>query len=227
MTTMKQTLTDMETAIPGLYASAPHPLPFAPSLHIRAFVLRREPGNLLVYAAPTVEAHADAIAAMGGISRQYLNHWHEASFGGASVATTFEAPLLCHVNERESVADHLTVGATFSERAVLDGDFELIPTPGHTSGATAYLWDTGRHRLLFTGDTIYLSDGEWRAAVLPGSSDRDLYTASLELIRELDFDVLVPWAATAGRPCLAITDPADRRRRVDEILDRVRHGADH
>jgi glyoxylase-like metal-dependent hydrolase (beta-lactamase superfamily II) len=227
MTAMKQTLTDMETAIPGLYASAPHPLPFAPSLHIRAFVLRREPGNLLVYAAPTVEAHADAIEAMGGISRQYLNHWHEASFGGDSVAVTFKAPLLCHANEREPVADHLTVGDTFSERAMLDGDFELIPTPGHTSGATAYRWDTGRHRLLFTGDTIYLSDGEWRAAVLPGSSDRDLYTASLELIRELDFDVLVPWAATAGQPCLAITDPADRRRRIDEILDRVRHGADH
>ena len=37
-----------------LHASRPDPLPFAPSLHIRAFVLEREPGNLLIYAAPTV-----------------------------------------------------------------------------------------------------------------------------------------------------------------------------
>jgi glyoxylase-like metal-dependent hydrolase (beta-lactamase superfamily II) len=224
---MKETLTNMETAIPGLYASAPHPLPFAPSLHIRAFLLRRDPGNLLVYAAPTIQAHADAIETMGGISRQYLNHWHEAAFGGDRVATTFNAPLLCHVNERESVANHLPVDDTFSERAVLDGDFELIPTPGHTSGTTAYLWDSGRHRLLFTSDTIYLSDGEWRAAVLPGSSDRDLYTESLELIRELDFDVLVPWAATAEQPYHAITDPQDARSRIDAILDRVRRGEDH
>jgi len=63
--------------------------------------------------------------------------------------------------------------------------------------------------------------------VLPGSSDRDLYTESLELIRELDFDVLVPWAATGGQPYHAITDPEDRRRRIDAILDRVRHGEDH
>ena len=45
-------------------------------------------------------------------------------------------------------------------------DFEVIPIPGHTSGATAYLWDGGGHRCLFTGDTLYLREGEWVAAVL-------------------------------------------------------------
>jgi hypothetical protein len=48
---MNQELVHMETVIPGLYASAPEPLPFAPSLDIRAFLLRREQGNLLVYSA--------------------------------------------------------------------------------------------------------------------------------------------------------------------------------
>jgi hypothetical protein len=33
---------DIETTIPGLYASAPAPLPFAPSLRVRAFLLRRD-----------------------------------------------------------------------------------------------------------------------------------------------------------------------------------------
>ena len=108
---------------------------------------------------------------------------------------------------------------------MLDDDFEVIPTPGHTSGATAYLWDSGEHRLLFTGDTIYLNEGEWVAAVL-ASSDRGLYIESLELIRELDFDALVPWAATGGRPYHALTDKADARRRIDAILERVRSGED-
>ncbi|MBA2256658.1 MAG: MBL fold metallo-hydrolase, partial [Thermoleophilaceae bacterium] len=80
---------------------------------------------------------------------------------------------------------------------------------------------------LFTGDTIYLNDGEWIAAMLEGSSDRDDYVKSLELIRALDFDVLVPWAATGGRPYHAFTDRADARLRIDTILERLRRGEDH
>ena len=59
------------------------------------------------------------------------------------------------------------------------------------------------------------------------SSDRDAYIHSLELIRGLDFDVLVPWAASAGEPYLATTDRVDRERRIDAILDRLRRGEDH
>jgi hypothetical protein len=50
------------------------------------------------------------------------------------------------------------------------------------------------------------------------SSDREKITASMELIRELEFDVLVPWAATAGDPWWAITDRADTRQRIDKAL---------
>jgi glyoxylase-like metal-dependent hydrolase (beta-lactamase superfamily II) len=81
----------------------------------------------------------------------------------------------------------------------------------------------GQHRFLFTGDTIFLKDGEWVAAVL-GSSDRDAYIESLELLRGLDFDVLVPWIASEGQPYYAVTSRADARRRVDAILERVRSG---
>jgi hypothetical protein len=214
--------TAMSTAVPGLHASTPEPLPFAPSLEIRAFLLRRARGNLLIYSTTGLESDQAAIAELGGISRHYLNHRHEALFASDSV----EAPLFVHENERRSVAKAYTVGATFTERHLLDNDFEVIPTPGHTSGATAYLWDSGEHRLLFTGDTIYLDRGEWVAAVLE-SSDRELYIESLELLRELDFDLLVPWAATTGDAFYAATDKADAQRRIDAILDRVRSGEDH
>ena len=96
----------------------------------------------------------------------------------------------------------------------------------HTSGATAYLWDSGQHRCLFTGDSLYLRDGEWVAAVLE-SSDRASYVESLALIKELEFDLLVPWAATAGQPFHAVTDKKDARRRIDAILERLRGGGDH
>jgi glyoxylase-like metal-dependent hydrolase (beta-lactamase superfamily II) len=215
------TAAGLDLAIDGLYASSPQTLPFAPSLEIRAFLLRRERGNLLLYSNANLDADAPAIAELGGVSRQYLNHRHEAMFSPDSVG----APLFVHEGERASVERRRRVRATFSRRHALDDDFEVIPTPGHTSGATAYLWDNGEKRLLFTGDTIVLSDGDWVAAVLD-SSERDAYVESLELIRGLDFDVLVPWAASAGGPYIALTDPEDARVRVDAILERVRAGDD-
>ncbi len=60
-----------------------------------------------------------------------------------------------------------------------------------------------------------------RGAVL---ERREAYVRSLELIRELDFDVLVPWAATRGEPYIAFTDRADARRRVAAIIERLRRG---
>ena len=211
----------LENPLPGLYATPPSPLPFAPSLEVRAFLLRRDRGNVLVYSAPGVTGAAQALEALGGVSRQYLNHGHEAAFGDDLLGV----PLFVHTGDRDAVARHRAVRASFSTRHALDDDLEVIPTPGHTPGATAYLWDSGRHRFLFTGDTIYLDQGEWVAAVL-GSSDRARYIQSLELIRGLDFDVLVPWAATAGGDFLEATSAGDARRRIDAILERLRRGGD-
>jgi glyoxylase-like metal-dependent hydrolase (beta-lactamase superfamily II) len=207
----------MESPVAGLYASRPETLPFAPSLEVRAFLLERSRGNILIYSVPELEAEAEAIESLGGISRQYLNHGHEAMFASDWVS----APLFVHEADRDAVEGTHHVRGSFSRRHVLDEDFEVIPTPGHTPGASAYLWDMGEHRMLFTGDTIFLRGGEWRTAVL-GSSDRASYLESLELIRDLDFDLLVPWAAGVGESYVAHTDQADAHRRISRLMDRIR-----
>jgi glyoxylase-like metal-dependent hydrolase (beta-lactamase superfamily II) len=199
--------------IRGIQPSTPQALPFAPSLEVRAFVLERKAGNLLVYSTDQLEDPQD-------VSRWYLNHRHEAMFVSGAVT----APLFVHERERRSVERKVHVRATFSRRHTLDDDIEVIPTPGHTPGATAYLWDSGEHRFLFTGDTIFLSGGEWVAAVLE-SSDRAAYLDSLALMRELDFDVLVPWATSVGELPYAVTSQADARRRIEAMIERVRAGA--
>ena len=214
-------LTKLDRVVPGLHATSPQPLPFAPSLHVRAFVLERSQGNILIYSTTELERDVPAIDDLGGVSRRYLNHWHEAMF-----ATGLDAPLFVHEREQPAVEERMHVRGTFSRRHLLDDDFEVIPTPGHTGGATAFLWDTGDHRALFTGDSIYLDRGDWVAAVLEGSSDRDAYLESLELIRGLDFDVLVPWAASAGEPYHAVTSRAEALRRIDAIVERLRRGED-
>lgn len=215
---MKQELIHMETQIEGLYASPPEPLPFAPDLHIRAFLLRRSRGNVLIYSVSGLESEA---APLGGITRWYLNHGHEAMFMAEGVT----APLFVHEADAAPVAAKHHVRGTFSRRHMLDEDLEVIPTPGHTPGATAYLWDSGSHRFLFTGDTIYFDHGEWVAAVLE-SSDRAAYLESLEHIAGLDFDVLVPWAATGGQPYFAVTSRAEAASRIGAIAERVRSGED-
>jgi glyoxylase-like metal-dependent hydrolase (beta-lactamase superfamily II) len=217
---MKEVL-NVDAAFDALYALRAQPLPFEPSLVIRAFLLRRDPGNLLIYSVNGLEEETARIAHVGGVTRQYLNHWHEAMFANQRVS----APLFVHEEDLSLAAARTPVDETFSARHAVGDDFEVIPIPGHTEGATAYLWKNGGHRFLFTGDSIFLKEGRWVAAVLK-SSDRDSYIESLELMRELDFDVLVPWAATGGDPYYAVTTKADARRRIAAILERVRRDED-
>jgi len=206
-----------EAGLEGLRASTPEALPFAPELDVRAFLLERPQGNVLIYSVSSLETDAEAIEALGGISRQYLNHGHEAMFA----SDWYRGPVFVHEADRHYVEQRIHVRGSFSKRHLLDDDLEVIPTPGHTPGATAYLWNNGSRRFLFTGDTIYLRDGEWVDGLLD-SSDRDAYVESLALIRELAFDVLVPWVATGGGPWYSETSPNETRERVDAILEHIR-----
>jgi glyoxylase-like metal-dependent hydrolase (beta-lactamase superfamily II) len=206
------------TSLPKLQASPPADLSFSKVSQVRAFVLERDTGNLLVYAATTMTPDL-----AGDVRAQYLNHWHELAVGGPA---SVHAPLHIHAADRAVAEDTHPVDHTFDARATLDDDFELIPIPGHTPGATAFLWDSGEHRMLFTGDSLYLRDGEWIVAVLE-DSDREAYIESLGAIAELDFDVLVPWAASKDGPYYALTDRADTRRRIDAILKRLARGESH
>lgn len=217
------TVIDTDRQVDRLHATTPFPLPFAPSLHARAFLLERDAGNLLLYSTGALDSDVADLEARGGVERQYLNHWHELLFGLAP--ESLGARLVHHEAETDQVRKRGGHGVTFSRRFTLDGDFEAIPIPGHTPGATAYLWDNGEERLLFSGDSVFIEDGEWIGALLE-SSDRDAYLASLALLRDLDFDVLVPWATTGAGPYLHRVGPAERRDRINAIIDRIEKGAD-
>jgi hypothetical protein len=196
----------LATSLPKLQASPPADLSFSSVSQARSFVLER-PEPLLIYASRTrTEAQ---------VSAQYLNHWHELAVGGSQSVL---APLHIHAADRAAAEDTHPVDHTFTTRRTVGDDFEIIPIPGHTPGATAFLWDSGEHRMLFTGDSLYLRDGEWIVAVLE-DSDPVAYKESLELIKTLDFDVLVPWAASKNGPYYALTDATDTQRRIDAILE--------
>ena len=168
-------IAQLDTVIPGLHASVPERLPFGSSLDIRAYLLEREAGNLLLYRSDTLRREAAAIRERGGIARQYLNHRHEAAPVNDWVSETFDAPLFVHADDADAVSAVAHVRATFSR---------------------------------------------WGTAVLD-SSDPVRYRESLELIRGLDFDVLVPAISTAVDPPYEIVGRAEIEQRLDELIERL------
>jgi len=77
----------MQTVIPGLYASAAEALRFAPEFDIRAFLLVRKQGNLLVYGVGALPSEDRSIKELGGISRHYLSHGASRARGAAAIQT--------------------------------------------------------------------------------------------------------------------------------------------
>ena len=177
----------------GLYATPTTELPFDKRFRFKSFVLERSEGNIVIFHSGRIDEAADDIQSLGGADRVLMNHEHE-SLGGQ---THFDAPYYIHQDDKEAVTDTLQVAGTFKDREQLYDDLEVIPAPGHTPGTTLYLWDNGEHRYLFTGDFLCYDGDEWRTVVLP-SSDREQSIKSLEMIRDLDFDALVPWVSIEG-----------------------------
>ena len=209
----------LETPIEGLRATPPATLPFLANAQVRSFILERPRGNVIVYNSPGLSEAADEIRALGAATHLLINHGHEAMYG----APRLDVPVFVHERDRAETAGSLSVAGTFTGRQMIDDDLEVIPTPGHTPGTTSYLWDSGTHRLLFTGDSLWVEYGDWRAVVL-GSSDRAASLDSLRLISDLDFDVLVPWAAMKGEPSVHVVTHDDARRRIDAVIARVEAG---
>lgn len=210
----------LEVPIDGLLATPTARLPYQHNVMLRSYVLVRPQGNVIVYNSPGVSEAVDAIAALGAPARLLINHEHESMYGQPAL----DVPVWIHERDRSAVARSITVAGTFAARESIGHDLEVVPTPGHTAGTTSYLWDNGTHRFLFTGDFIWIEDGEWKAVVLSPEL-RGEYLASLALVRDLVFDVLVPWGVTEGDlPFGLVASQNEKRERIDAIIARVEAG---
>ena len=207
----------LQSSLNGMYATPAAPLPFLSGVVVRSFVLEREPGNVIIYHSPGISGAVKEILALGRPDRLLINHWHEAMFETPNL----EVPIFVHA--KDQARTDLPIAGTFAKREWIGDDLEVIPTPGHTAGATMFLWDNGQHRLLFSGDTIWVQGGEWKAVLL-AERDREAYLASISNIRELDFDILVPWGSKDGRPYAYGVTRTQAHDNLERILDRLRAG---
>jgi hypothetical protein len=66
------------------------------------------------------------IKELGGVTHQYLTHWHEAAPGLARIKETFRSKLACHRLAEAAVSKFSSVDVTFPRREVHFGDIEVM-----------------------------------------------------------------------------------------------------
>ncbi len=216
----KESSSELHSSNYGLYATPVAALPFLKNVVVRSFLLERPQGNILIYNSPGINKASKAIKEMGDPNRLLVNHHHEAMYG----APDFELPIWIHENDKP-MAD-MGITDTFSSRHMINDDLEVIPTPGHTQGTTTFLWDNGEQRFLFPGDAIWVQGGQWKAVLL-GDSDRSAYLDSLALLKELDFDFIVPWGVEMGSPSGYAVSKDEGISIFDSIISRLKAGKNY
>ena len=156
--------------------------------------VRRPAGNLVLDAMrnTSISESFDAMAAQGGVAAVVISDRHLGGPSTNQIAERFGARVYCSAIEADAMGrrpnqvriDH----ALAFERTVIEGDVQLIPTPGHTEAQFSTLAEVGGRRILFTADFVYRSDAGWR----PGNLSRRKMLKSFEGLRDLEFDHVVP-----------------------------------
>ncbi|MGC9614927.1 MBL fold metallo-hydrolase [Staphylococcus pasteuri] len=204
----------------GLYATPTTELPFDSRFEFKSLVLQRDSENVIIYHSSHLKESEEDINALGDADKLLMNHEHESLGGSIDI----DVPYFINENDASALKPSIPVDGYLNQREMLYDDLEVIPAPGHTPGTTLYLWDNGKHRYLFTGDFLCFEGDQWRTVIL-GSSDREQSIQSLEMIKELDFDVLVPWVTIKEGPLVYyVKNDEEKRQQVQNIIDRVRNG---
>ncbi len=192
-------------------------------VHAHAYFLRCDKGNVLIYNTGHAE-EIEHIAELGGIEYQYLSHRDETGASLKTIRQRFGSKLCCHKNEEPAISQSCEVDITFSENVKHFAGIEMICTPGHTDGSLSFLYKSPLGpAYLFTGDTFFQSNGQWRTLVFSdaGGSTESLIK-SLLTYRELDPDVVLWSASGGGQGSFVETTSAQWLEDIDNAVEGLR-----
>jgi len=186
-----------------------------------AYLLTRIEGNILFYGTGVIE-DMRSIQDLGGIVRQYLSHRDEAGPALMAIKDFFGSALCCHVLEAKAIRSSCPVDVTFNTHETHLGNIEVIPTPGHTSGSTCFVYRSPHGQTyLFTGDTIFPDGQVWgtRVQIFAGGRKSDL-KRSLSLLRNLQPDLVISSASVGRAPVQPMLE-GEWRTIVDGAISRL------
>ena len=210
----------MEALFKNLYRILPTKV--TPTKYSSLFAVRPE-GNLLFSCLgghSSIDGSFDAMHELGGVALHLLGDMHFAARYNDDVDARFGVTTMCSEVEGPDVRRKVKNVATFPfERHVLAPGVEVIPTPGHRPGAVSYLVDVGERRCLFAGDSIYHSGEGWMCPV--SKKNRKTMLATLDLLSEVDFDVLLSNTGANNPVCYIEVDAAGRAGFIAGLKERL------
>jgi len=189
----------------------------------RPFFVKRDEGNLLIpcfSTNSTIEAHFDAIAELGGLSRQLLGDSHFKSSHCDQVAERFNAPVYCSEGEAPDVTPVVKQVMIFPfTRHLLEPQIDVIPTPGHRPGGVCYLISMDEKRYLFVGDFIWHDGEKW----IPTATKANFraYIESLHLLEGIAFDVLLANSKISNPTYSVALNQETRKAFIADLLEQV------
>lgn len=180
--------------------------------------VKRPAGNLVLDASrmTSISESFEAFEAAGGVAAAVISDRHLGGPPTNQLAERFGARIYCSAIEAEAMghrsnAVHIDQVMPY-ERATIEGDLLLVPTPGHTAGQFSTLVPLNGMRILFTADFVWREGGRWR----PGNHSRKKMGKSFEGLRDLDFDHVVPWTGYGQTEFFVRIE--DVGRAVDEMI---------
>ncbi len=188
----------MDEILPNLYCV----MPDENSERMKpTFLVVRPEGNLLFgNGLSSISKSYSKIETLGKVIGVYIGDRHHGK-SYSEAAQYFNVPFCCSEEEAKAMKKKSVIIDEFVEfkQYKLYDDIEVIPTPGHTTGALSYLWSSGTNNVLFIGDTIVPVDNEWKIWVSKKGTASMLRT--LEYLRKLEFNYIVSdsFAATGDK----------------------------
>lgn len=192
-------------------------------VNTHAYLLTREKDNVLFYNSGNAQ-DLDRIEELGGISYQLLTHRDEVGKSLARIKERFHSQLGSSAKEERFAATVTDVDIVFSDSDTSLDDIQIIHTPGHTDGSVCFYYASPNGKsYLFTGDTLFQSQGKWSTFVLTNSGgSKESLINSLEKLRLFNPNVVLSsafvgdiayremnqqeWNATLDQTILSLTD---------------------
>lgn len=175
-------------------------------LDLRTYFLKRKEGNVLFYYTNNF-SELEAIKELGGIQFQYLSHHHEMLPALAKNIETLHPILGFHKNAFPHFDIDYSKIVQFNADQIHSENIKIIDTPGHTNSNLCFYYQSpfGKN-YLFTGDTIYLDNGNWAYLIFENQKGgKNELRQSLSKLRKLDVDVVICSVAEGKNDVVEVT----------------------